>query len=328
MRAGVGIRRFAGTAATALAAAGLLGMGAPDTALADCPLLGLPIACSQNTPPPTPPPDPGGTESPDQPVPKPGKAWGFNLGYEPDGDASPATSLQAMEAVGVTHLRYPMHWRTFNNTTTGNPVPAEMLNTNPGGAGVGAGLKQYDDAYLDLTARNITPVIIVDSVPLWASRLHRCSEPMYRMLNGEECPSNWSSGQHYPAPEYYPQWRAWVTAVARRYPRALIEGPNEPDAVWASGSPTAISPPTAADIQCEVHAAVRAVDGRDVLSVSLYDATYERGFIPRAQGCYEVFSFHTYPGATTNLGAGRRWRAPSRMCGPRVPRPATRRRSG
>jgi hypothetical protein len=303
MRAGAGIGRFATAMAVLACAWTALATGA-QPARADCLVLVISIGCDDTAQQQPTAPDPGGSESPDQPVPKPGKAWGFNLGYEPEGDTSPASSLQAMTALGVTHLRYAMHWRAFSDTSPGQPIPKEMRETTLGNAPPGSSLRQYDGTYLDLTARDITPVIIVMSVPIWASTLHDCADPMYQWLHGEQCPSGWTEGQHFPAPEYYPQWRAWTAAVAARYPRALIEGPNEPDHAWAAAYPGAVSARTAADIQCQLFGAVRSVDNRTVLSMGLYDPSYERAFIAPAKACYDVFSFHTYPGYTTNLGPG------------------------
>src|SRR4051794_7421974 len=159
MRAGARIGRVATAMAALICAWTALATGT-DTARADCVVLVIQIGCTDGVQQQPAAPDPGGSESPDQPVPKPGKAWGFNLGYEPAGDVSPANSLQAMTALGVTHLRYAMHWRAFADTSPGQPVPREMRDTTLGHAAPGSSLRQYDDSYLDLTGRGITPVII------------------------------------------------------------------------------------------------------------------------------------------------------------------------
>jgi hypothetical protein len=143
---------------------------------------------------------------------------------------------------------------------------------------------------------------------LWASTLHQCSDVTYQALHPQECPANWQQGQHQPAPEYYPQFRAWVAAMTRRYPLAIVEGANEPYLGWnhkqaGEGYPHAVDATTAGDIQCQLFQAVRSVDNRTVLSMSMNDAPYEQTFIARASACYDALSFHAYPGQTT-FGAG------------------------
>jgi hypothetical protein len=83
-----------------------------------------------------------------------------------------------------------------------------------------------------------------------------------------ECPSNWQAEPQYPDPQYYGQWQAWVRAVAQRYPKAVIEGPNEPDYASDNYLPGSGGPWTAGDIQCQLFQAVRSVDHRPVLSMA------------------------------------------------------------
>jgi hypothetical protein len=253
--------------------------------------------CRPDPPPAPPAPDPGGSEEPNQPVPAPGKPWGFNHDYQPNGDSTLDTSLDAMGALGVTHLRFGVSWQTWPTASATQPVPAELY-TAPGDPNVGIGLRELDDKYLGLLARGITPVMILGNVPLWASTLYRCQDTAYRLTHMSKCLNDWQNGTHHmPAPEFYPQWRAWVTRMTERFSQAIIEGPNEPDLAWRRNYAERVPASQAAEVQCQLHQAVRSVDStRKVLSMSMADASYERSYIPAARGCYDAFSFHPYPG--------------------------------
>jgi hypothetical protein len=246
-------------------------------------------------------------------VPTPGKGWGFNLGYQPDGDTAPATSLQAIAAVGANRLRDAIPWQAFVGTSPGQPVTPEM-RTPVGQAPAGSSLVRWDQEYLDLTSRGTTPIFILSDVPLWASTLHDCQGMLYSLLNSSRC-SNLGAEELYPDPQFYPQWQQWIAAMAARYPKAVIEGPNEPYVAWnahqrdGSTFSNAVDPTTAGDIQCQLDQAVRSGGGQTVLSMSMSDANYERGFIARAHACYDGLSFHAYPyahaiGDDTYFGQG------------------------
>jgi hypothetical protein len=286
-------RRLVVVALTAVAT--VSAMAAP-AARAGCGLLGLNVLCTGAPPAPAyqPPPDPGGSESPDQPVPVPGKGWGFNLGYQPAGDRTADTSLTAMQALGVNLLRDVVGWNALAGTSPGTPVTAEM-RTPVGSLPAGSSVARWDQEYIDLTSRGITPIFILQNVPTWASTLHRCLDGYYAFWHSIQCPSGWHAEVQYPDPQFYWQWREWVTAVAHRYPKAVIEGPNEPDYASDNYRPGAVGPWTAGEIQCQLFEAVRSVDHRTVLSMAQSDVNYERTFIGRAKGCYDAFSWHLYP---------------------------------
>ena len=261
---------------------------------ARCPIPGVPLGCSD--PAPAPAPDPGGSESPDQPVPAPGTRFGFNLGYRPPGDASPQRSLDALAATGAQLLRYPVAWRGFEDSSADEVVTEEMRRP-PEDLAPDSGLRRLDERYADLLAHGIRPVIVLGDVPPWASRQYRCLRPAYAALYPRRCPWGWQRRQHFPASEYFGQWREFVAWAAARWPRARIEGPNEPD----RDSPAAPPPGAAAAIQCELYAAVAGAV--PVLSTAVTDPGYVRDFVPAAAGCYDAYSFHPYPSGT-DFGAG------------------------
>jgi len=290
------------------------GVFSVSSARASCPIAGLPIDCVSAPPAaPAPAPDPGGSESPNQPVPYPGKLWGFNLGYPATGSAT--TALAALAATGAQVLRDNISWAAFSSDTSpSQPIPPEM-NAPLGDAAPGSVLAHYDQEYLDLTGAGITPDFIIGQAPLWASTLHDCAETSYFVLHAQLCGNTQDPGQPlYPDSSYYPQWAAFVAAVARRYPEAIIEGPNEPDYAYSEqqageGYPGAVDASQAAAIQCELFDAVRSVDDRMVLSSGMSIPGYYTTFIEDAHGCYDAFSFHAYPYATsagseTYFGAG------------------------
>ena len=271
-----------------------LALAASAPAQARCPIPGVPLGCT--APPPAHAPDPGGDESPDQPVPAPGASFGFNLGYRPPGDATPRRSLEALAATGARLLRYPVAWRGFEDSTADEVVTREM-RTRPQDLPADSGLRRLDERYADLTADGITPVVVLGDVPLWAGRQHRCLRAAYAALHPRRCPARWRRRRQFPAPEFFAQWREFVAWAAARWPRARIEGPNEPD----RDSPAAPPPAAAAAIQCELYRA--AAGAGPVLSMAVTEPDYVRDFVPAARGCYDVYSFHPYPGAT-ELGAG------------------------
>ncbi len=308
------------TLAAALVAALTFAIAAPAGAQRCVLRLGAcPTSGPAPTPTPTPkPPDPGGKESPDQPVPPPGKHFGFNNGYAPVSDSSSAESLFALGATHADVLRHPFTWIDFGaEVSASQPVPADFADPL-GAAPPGSLTASRDSRYLDLTAHGITPIMPVMWVPVWASTLHRCTDAAYRIRHRAECPTGWEGNRRYfPAPEYYPQWRQFVAAVAKRYPLAIIEGPNEPYNAWNAHQkdpktyPNAISPSVAADVQCQLYGAVKtAAPSSTVLSMAMHDAPYERTFIADAQSakgqrCYDVLSYHEYPGLPP-FGAGSR----------------------
>lgn len=274
-------------------------------------------ACPAPTPTPAPPPpDPGGQENPA--VPPVDKPFGFNVGYPhlsgPIADALKQQTFDALRDVGATVDRNAMAIKWMYPPSAENPFSA-MMQAPFGQAPEDSYVDLLDEKYLELRARGITPVWAIQDVPGWASTLHQCAKPVYKLQHSAECPDNWNDinhSRHYPAPEFYGVWRQWVAWAAARYPEGVIEGPNEPDWVWewhnshAKTFPWGVTPQVAAQIQCQVHAATHSV-GRPAGSASLMGtsgaADYLAKFVPAAKGCYDYFSFHPYP-ETTSLGAG------------------------
>jgi hypothetical protein len=153
-----------------------------------------------------------------------------------------------------------------------------------------------DAAYSAWLAHGIRPIFIVTGAPRWAwSPLIRCSA-------GSDC--------HYPPTRAADDgWRAFVTAVARRYPRArAIEVWNEPNLhfFWQSGPDAA----RYTELLRIAYGAVKAVAPKTpVLGASLApglnrdDDAYGRGMVPflremyesGARGLMDGISLHPYP---------------------------------
>ncbi|WP_205698107.1 glycosyl hydrolase [Conexibacter sp. SYSU D00693] len=261
-----------------------------------------------------PAPDPGGRE---QPATTPGsllpprdeaerskKPFGFNLGVWATGDDGPDRGVRALKLVGATHYRWSLSWNGTGDTTPEHPVSPEMRT--PLGKAHG-GVAFHDRVYESVVDAGITPVIVLLDVPRWASTLRECAKGLYAISHPRQCPPNWSGGLHNVDRPFYGQWRAFVAAIAKRYPKAVIEGPNEPDFAWernqtnAASYTTAVPPERAAEIQCQLFQAVP--QDRTVLSSSMSRAYYIQPFLERAKGCYDAFSFHPYP-PDARLGAG------------------------
>lgn len=251
-------------------------------------------------------PDPGGDPSIDQPVPATGKAFGFNLGLDPAGLGDPipiGKGVAGLVATHATHQREPFNWVWLGTASTQTqPVHADF--SSPLGGATLPALKQFDAKYTALVAANVTPIIVFQYAPAWASIRYQCDNALYKLLNPTLC-----NGKYHPANWAYTQYRAVIAALATRYPAAIFEGPNEVDHESVSNPTNQITATQLANEQCELYAAVKSVDpNRLVLSPSLddwfargYTAGYLSGLGVRT--CHDVFSTHPYtsPG---NYGAG------------------------
>src|SRR5687767_7095997 len=112
-------------------------------------------------------------------LPPTSKAWGFNASLNPPnmpaGEDTRELVLDAAEAAAATHMRLGIHWRAFQEeSSVENPIPKSFAF--PIGQETGyPHTVELDRDYLAVTARGMTPVIIVMGTPLWASTFHRCS---------------------------------------------------------------------------------------------------------------------------------------------------------
>jgi hypothetical protein len=209
--------------------------------------------------------------------------------------------LDAAEAAGATHMRLGIHWRAFEEeSSVENPIPNSFAFPIGQETGYPHTVK-FDRDYLAVTARGMTPVIIVMGAPLWASTFHKCSDSVYRLLNPNLCPSGYENGGHlYPALDRMTTFKTFVTAVAERYPDAIIEGTNEPElqkAVYPRFHPPVT---TVAEGQCALFAGVRAAHvnpQRIVLGAGMYDPKYYTPWLQYVRGrggCFDHFSYHHY----------------------------------
>jgi hypothetical protein len=162
-------------------------------------------------------------------------------------------------------------------------------------------LARLDRAYIELTVRQIRPVIIVWDAPVWATRYARCGK---RPGPFNDCGSA-TRERLVPDAAHMAAWKRFVTAVAARYPKAVIETWNEPN-IHEGDTPAAPTPEEMALTACAAHDAVKAVDPRrTVLSPALADRDLkpylERMLDAGAARCWDVYSVHLYFGEETNF---------------------------
>ena len=244
---------------------------------------------------------------PESPVP-PGKGFGFNATPFPPGEGSRA--LDAAVAAGANHMRLSIHWRGYEaGTSADNPVPASLSPSRPLGSSTGHGeTDRVDREYLALTGRGIKPIIAINGVPAWASTFHTCLTNPIDQVNPKTCPRNWRTEAKvlYPAVDRFPQYREFVAAVARRYPEALIEGPNEPDYQRLTQPQFHPVMGIIVGTQCSLAVAVRSVDpSRKILSPGFYNLPYTEEFLdelPNGHICFTHLSYH--PSGSTQIRSG------------------------
>jgi hypothetical protein len=239
-------------------------------------------------------------------LPPASKAWGFNASLNPPnmpaGEDTRELVLDAAEAAGATHMRLGIHWSAYENeSSVADPIPSSF--DFPVGQAIGNGHTFRVDAdYLAISERGMTPVLIVMDAPPWASTFHKCSDSVYRLLNPNLCPNGYDQSGPilYPALDRMATFKTFVTAVAERYPDAIIEGTNEPElqqAVYERFHPPIT---TVAEGQCALFAGVRAArvnPQRIVLGAGMYKPDYYTPWLQYVEargGCYDHFSFHHY----------------------------------
>lgn len=146
-----------------------------------------------------------------------------------------------------------------------------------------------DARYLELLGAGMVPVIGVYDTPWWATAL--------------------TAGAHRNVPDLR-DWDAFVRALAKRYPDAVLEGYNEPNVVLHGRAGAAIPAADMAAMQIHMHAVAHGVNaGQTVLGPALgvtaphsptwgiagyAAALYKHG----VKGAMDGFSVHVYPGGS------------------------------
>lgn len=281
----------------------------------------LQITTGTCTGPPLPPAtgsdDPGGNETIDQPIPKPGRRFGFssNLSFQiPAAMRFPVTPAQETslgQTAGADSARVSAPWKYLQYEAT-SPLFGPTRTANDS-----AEIKRIDDRYDELVARGMTPVIIAQHAPKWASRFASCP------LGDVSC--NAYSQQHgwddvyFPDAAHLPQWKAFVEALTRRYPLAVIEGWNEPNVCYGEtgaaagwcGQQWTPGPEEFNSINCAAYQAVKAAaPGRTFVGPSLLlsgAARYDfvnRVFYAGGKNCWDVYNVHIYFNGESTFGTG------------------------
>ncbi|WP_138974330.1 glycosyl hydrolase [Patulibacter medicamentivorans] len=253
---------------------------------------------------------PASATAPPQPLPVAGKAFGFTGGIDPAMNGSQvADGVARVQLLNSTHYRDAIGWHWFvNSTNASNPVPA-ALTTPLGSSGVPS-VEHLDETYTQLQAAGITMIIQVTDAPLWASKFAQCTDPIFALINFVLCSGYaGTTAAYHPTPANRPKFGQFAAAVAARYPGAIIEGWNEPDAD-AYANPASVnyktsgSPSEVAEEQCVLYNAVKAVDpNRIVLSPAmgdLRDASFTQGYLHfvGTRTCHDGFSTHMYFGGS------------------------------
>lgn len=294
---------LAGSFTTAVLASGLI---APVTAEAACggalADLGLQPQCSPTTPVPI-APDPGGSESPDQPVPPAGKPFGFSSALYMSGRASAEQELDFADRAGATVHRTPVAWRMLQPTAS-TPLPTPDGQVHPDSA-----IARVDRFYAEVLERGMTPVFTAQSAPVWATRYRTCA-----LLDFDCRKMAQSSHSLVPDWNFMDEYQAFVASMKARWPRALIETWNEPNLYWGhpdyQGSKAfAASPEQFKAMQCAAYAGSQSVNTDPVLAPgwAVVGGGYEyirRVYAAGGAACWDLANGHVYPVSQTHFGAG------------------------
>ena len=249
--------------------------------------------------PPSNSPDPGGVESPDQPVPAPGKQFGFNGSLALTGVATPEEELGAARTAGATAHRMPVPWRAMQRTPGAPPVP-EPADGNSVGV--------VDAFYAAALERGIRPVFITGWAPVWATKYRSC--PLLDLA----CHSMARSEHTNLVPDrpFLDEYERYVHAVKSRWPQALIESWNEPNLWWQHpafrGSRAfAASPEHFAQIQCAAYRGSKAVNGDAVLAAGWgwhrFSEYIGRVYAAGGKDCWDLANVHIYPARKMEFGS-------------------------
>jgi hypothetical protein len=257
-----------------------------------------------SSPPPSSPapvaaPDPGGQDSPDQPVPFGEKLFGFNSSlYLSDVVSTPEQELDPADLAGATAHRFGISWAGFQ------PRREDPLD-GPNGY-----REKVDLLYSAALSRGITPIFVFGRAPLWATRFRSCGflDSRCREVAESDLPIP-------PDPYHVDEFEAFARAVKARWPQALLEPWNEPNLYWKhpsyEGSAAfAAEPELFARMQCAVYRASKLVNSdHPVLStgwaMTANFAEYAgRVYAAGAQRCWDVGNFHPYAGNYPSFGAG------------------------
>lgn len=181
-----------------------------------------------------------------------------------------------------------------------------------GQAPAGTYLAKTDGIYQALVQYGITPLITFLNAPPWATDYGNCG------LLDKSCQDAASAGMLFPNDAHIQNWSAFVSAMAARYPAAVIEPWNEPNLAtfWKPTAPDAVQ---MTQLQCAAYRAVKQLPtpntvtspGLGVFTRARTDGSplfrtyaiqmYSNGL----RGCMDVLSVHLYGGVSQmNLGAG------------------------
>lgn len=256
----------------------------------------------------------GGTAPKPVRVPPPhGKLFGFSPSLTMGGVASANSEVRYLRAVGANAQRFTISWRGLQPDPAFRPLPDDG---HPVGQlrDQGRYLARIDRLYLRLVQFRIRPIITLLGAPAWAATsAERC--PLGQAL----CPPAPRGSAMPPHPSHLTEWRRFATAVAARYPRAVIEPWNEPNIVPFWHSPD--SGPDArlmARLQCAAYEGIKSLPGtHTVLSPGLgahadsrpdgspaFSDYIEQLYAAGLRGCMDALSVHMYPANDPDLGEG------------------------
>ena len=246
-----------------------------------------------------PAPDPGGAESPDQPVPAPGKAFGFNSNLYASGVVdTPEEELDATTRAGAVLHRFGLPWKHLQ-------PHRDSPTLGPSGV-----RRSTDHFYAEALARGVTPIFIIARAPVWATKYSRCG------VFDLECRRIVSDSDSLPLPpdaDHIDEYRSFAKAVKQRWPRAILESWNEPNLYWKDpafkGSAAfAAEPEHFKHMQCAAYAASKAVNDDPVLAAG-WSANHFAEYVGRVYAvggkrCWDLANVHLYTGDEVRFGAG------------------------
>jgi len=298
----------------ALALVAVAALASATSAEAGCGVLGL-----QKCAPPPPSsgssgstaPDPGGDENTPVALPPPaGKVFGFSSQLY----SWATTAQQEVSYELVVHAnaqRIGVNWNGMQPTPASPPLPDEGGKPVGGLTNQASSLAQVDQIYLELLRHSMRPVITLGDAPVWASDYANC-----RPLD-TACRNAAKAGHLPPGGAHIGDWQRFVTAVARRYPQAVIQPWNEPNITpfWGYQTP---DPARMSVVQCAAYNGVKGVSSSiTVLSPAMAVFVGDRGdgsppfesyldalYARSLRSCMDNLSLNFYPANVMQLGAG------------------------
>jgi hypothetical protein len=254
------------------------------------------------------------------PVPEVGLPAPKPFGFNQFGDMEATHEAALGKLAGGTHQRVSVAWRWLQYCPA-DPVLPELergqeVPWNHPHPGAAQHLRLIDERYEALVAAGMTPIMHPYNAPLWAWK-PQSIKPNLQSPDRSGCDDGNRPGVYWPRGAMLAAYARFVKRVAERYPKAIIDGWNEPNLDWhfefedGKRKTYVASPAEMTEIQCTLYAAVKAVDPNRLVLGPGFARTldwehfhqYVGGMLGLgAHRCWDAFNVHLYMQNSTDLG--------------------------